>query len=129
MKYITKETFNPKNRFCRILDAVSRTVQDATVDIPTLLKQFNGRLDDLFYKYNNGLVFESQIGVFVDELNASELAAFNNHQAEIARLESEKKHTEQLFEAWKSEVSQRVAQVRAESVPKPTVSEPSASSE
>ena len=72
MKYITIfEGYDPSKRFCIQKDTVSRTVQDAIVDIPSLLKAFNGTLDDLFDKFNNGLVFESVTGtgVFYDELS------------------------------------------------------------
>lgn len=106
--------YEPKKRYCKQVDTISRTIQDAVVDVPGLLKQFNGRLDDLFRNLNNGLVFESQIGVFVDELNSEELAQFNKMQSEKAQRELEEKTQSELFEKWKAEIANKVMQDRQE---------------
>lgn len=100
--------YDPTKRFCPVVDSVSRTIQDAIVDIPTLLKEFNGHLDDLFDKYNNGLLYESSIGVFVDELNKDELDRYNEFvasQEAKAKADAEEKA---LFEQFKSEFATHV---------------------
>lgn len=113
MKYITIfEGYEPKSRFCKQIDVVSRTIQDAIVDIPTLMREFNFKLDDLFDRYNNGLLYESEIGVFVDELNADELKAYNERLAKQKALEDEKKKNDELFEQWKAEMAKKVAAAR-----------------
>lgn len=113
MKYITIfQGYEPSKRFCKQSDCVSRTVQDCIVDIPSLMREFNFKLDDLFDKYNNGLVYESTIGVFVDELNADEVKAHAEFVRKQQALEAEKKRNDELFEQWKLETAKKVAEAR-----------------
>lgn len=94
----------------------SRTIQDVVVDIPTLLKQFNGDLKGLFDKYKNGLVFESDLtSVFVDELNPDELRRYNEFESARIQRENEQRKDNELFAKWKQEISKRVLDSRASS--------------
>lgn len=107
--------YEPNKRFSVLKDTVSRTVQDAIVDIPTLMKEFKFQLDDLFNHYNNGLLYESEIGVFVDELNEKELSEFNRRKEESERLQREKEENDRLFEEWKREKAKAVFESRSKS--------------
>lgn len=130
LKYITMfDGYDPKKRFCEIKDKVSRTIQDAIVDVPSLLKMFGDNLPDLFNKYNNGLLFESEIGVFVDELNAAELKAFNEHQEKLAKIEADKQENERLFEEFKAHKAKEVLAKRLNPVDTSSSSSSSSSSE
>lgn len=116
--YITMYSgYNPESRKMKVLDSVSRTIQDAVVDVPSLLRQFDGHLDDLFNKYNNGLLFESEVGVFVDELNAAEVKAYNDYIAKQVAAEAEKKKLDEDFAAWRAECAQQVIQKRETTPP------------
>lgn len=113
MSYITMFSgYKPETRKRKVLDPVSRTIQDAVVDVPSLLRQFDGHLDDLFNKYNNGLLFESEVGVFVDELNPAEVKAYNDYVSKQAAAEAEKKKLDEDFAAWRAERAQQVIKKR-----------------
>lgn len=108
--------YDPSKRFCQIVDKVSRTIQDAIVDVPSLLKVFDGHLDDLFNKYNNGLLYESQsgVGVFIDELNADEVARYNKFVADKEAREAEQKRQDELFEQFKNDIASGAYKRRVE---------------
>lgn len=114
IKFITMFSgYDPKTRFCEQKDKVSRTIQDAVVDVLGLFEQFAGKLPELFNKYNNGLLYESEIGVFVDELNADELAQYNKFVEDKAKREADQAEQDRLFEEWKSQKAAEVAAARA----------------
>lgn len=118
--------YDPSKRFCQIVDKVSRTIQDAIVDVPSLLKAFDGHLDDLFNKYNNGLLYESQsgVGVFIDELNPDEVARYNKFVADKEAREAEQRKQDELFEQFKNDIASGAYKRREDPSPAPS-NEPS----
>lgn len=88
----------------KIKDEHTITIQDVVVSVPGLLKLYEGRLDELFVKFNNKLVFESEVGgVFVDQLNESEVNEYRRLLAENEAKKAELAENEKLFNQWKAE--------------------------
>lgn len=118
MKYITIfEGYDPNNRFSAVDPTPSRTIQDAVVDIPTLLKEFGGDLKNLFDKFNNGLVFESMTGkgVFIDQLNKDEVKRYNEFVDAKAKRDAESAREAELFEQFKQFIAEKVSTPSASS--------------
>ena len=102
-------TEDDEKTYEKVKDTYVLTVQEPIVSIPGLLKLYEGKLDELFKKFNNKLLYESELGgVFIDQLNAQEVAEYNRrlseHEAKKAELENEDK----LFREWKAEKAAEV---------------------
>ena len=111
----SRVTTDDEKTYEKVRDTYVLTVQDPIVSVPGLLKLYEGRLDELFKQFNNKLLYESELGgVFIDQLNAKEVAEYNRrlaeHEAKKAELEAE----EQLFREWKAE---KAAEVNRRSQP------------
>lgn len=122
IKFVTMFSgYIPENRFCKQKDTVSRTVQDAVVDVLGLFEQFAGHLPDLFNQYDNGLLFESLTGtgVFIDELNADEVKRYNQFLADKHAAEEKAALDAQIFEDWKVERAAEIARKREEASASP----------
>lgn len=85
------------------IDTHSITEQDAITEIPSLIAMFDGKMADLFVKFNNKCVYESTLGgVFVDQLNPSEVAEFQKRRDALAKQEEALAKSKQEFEAFKA---------------------------
>lgn len=107
--------YDPKSRFCKQSDVVSRTVQDVVVDVLGLFEQFAGKLPDLFRQYDNGLLYESDsgVGVFIDELNADEVKAFEDYKSKLEKQKADEEETNRLFDEWKADKAKQVLESRS----------------
>lgn len=104
----------------KVKDTYVLTVQDPVVSVPGLLKLYEGKLDELFKKFNNKLLYESELGgVFIDQLNAKEVEEYNRRQAEHAAKKAELEAEEKLFREWKAEKAAEVNRrsLQPESIP------------
>lgn len=95
-------------------DKHSLTEQEHVVDIPSLLKMYDGHLKDLFAKFNNKLVYESTLGgVFIDQLNEKEVAAYNEYMQRVADKQAEVAKENALFEQFKESLAAKVVNTPA----------------
>ena len=105
----TRITVDDEKTYEKVKDTYVLTVQDPVVSVPGLLKLYEGRLDELFKKFNNKLLYESELGgVFVDQLNAKEVAEYNRRLAEHEAKKAELENEEKLFREWKAEKAAEV---------------------
>jgi len=105
----TRITVDDEKTYEKVKDTYVLTVQDPVVSVPGLLKLYEGRLDELFKKFNNKLLYESELGgVFVDQLNAKEVEEYNRRMAEYEAKKAELENDEKLFREWKAEKAAEV---------------------
>ena len=102
-------TAEDEKTYEKVRDTYVLTVQDPIVSIPGLLKLYEGKLDELFIKFNNKLLYESELGgVFIDQLNAKEVAEYNRRLAEHESKKAELENEDKLFREWKAEKAAEV---------------------
>jgi len=105
----TRITADDEKTYEKVKDTYVLTVQDPVVSVPGLLKLYEGRLDELFKKFNNKLLYESELGgVFIDQLNAKEVEEYNRRLAEYEAKKAELENDEKLFREWKAEKAAEV---------------------
>lgn len=93
----------------KVKDTYVLTVQEPIVSVPGLLKLYEGKLDELFKKFNNKLLYESELGgVFIDQLNAKEVDEYNRRLAEYEAKKAELENEDKLFREWKAEKAAEV---------------------
>ena len=116
----TRITADDEKTYEKVKDTYVLTVQDPIVSVPGLLKLYEGRLDELFKKFNNKLLYESELGgVFIDQLNSQEVEEYNRRMAEHAAKKAELENEEKLFREWKAEKAAEVNRRSLGSEPKP----------
>ena len=102
-------TEDDEKTYEKVKDTYVLTVQEPIVSIPGLLKLYEGKLDELFIKFNNKLLYESELGgVFIDQLNAKEVAEYNRRLAEHESKKAELENEDKLFREWKAEKAAEV---------------------
>jgi len=105
----TRITADDEKTYEKVKDTYVLTVQDPVVSVPGLLKLYEGRLDELFKKFNNKLLYESELGgVFIDQLNSKEVEEYNRRLAEHEAKKAELENEEKLFREWKAEKAAEV---------------------
>jgi len=116
----SRVTTDDEKTYEKVKDTYVLTVQDPVVSVPGLLKLYEGRLDELFKKFNNKLLYESELGgVFIDQLNSQEVEEYNRRMAEHAAKKAELENEEKLFREWKAEKAAEVNRRSLGSEPKP----------
>jgi hypothetical protein len=116
----TRITADDEKTYEKVKDTYVLTVQDPIVSVPGLLKLYEGRLDELFKKFNNKLLYESELGgVFIDQLNPKEVEEYNRRLAEHEAKKAELENEEKLFKQWKAEKAAEVNRRSHEPASKP----------